>query len=187
MEPTDSPLPSPLPYSLRLAEKLAEPSLLDDICRHVANGGTPLDLTRTWDLRYGDVMAWLNRDAERLKQYTAALNARAEWGREVLLHELSMMSEFRTTGMFDAEGKLLPVEKWPAAAAAAVASIEFDSASGRPTSLKFSAKASDKLKAIELKGKILSMFVEKHELSGKVTLEELLVAAEKFPPSSKES
>lgn len=62
--------------------------LLKKICRHVASGGSLIDLAKMHEIRYCDIMQWLRADSERSKQYEMALSDRSEWAIELALREL---------------------------------------------------------------------------------------------------
>lgn len=160
------------PYQFHLNTHLSDPDLLATICAHVANGGTLITLCETWELRFSDIMAWIHADIEgREKAYIKALNDRAEWGQEVVLAELRAIGTADRTKIFNGAGKLLPVSEWPKDVAKAVAGYE---ESDTQWGVSIKVKYTDKLKALELLGKQMGMFVEKRELSGTVTLEQLV-------------
>lgn len=143
---------------------------------HVANGGTITTLCETWGVSYSSVLAWVYADRTREREYVRALNDRAEWAKESLLAELRNVALLDIRRIFNGEGVLLPVHMWPKEVAAALSSfevleqIEDDIKIGALKKFKFF----DKLRAIELLGKNLILFVERHELSGRVTLEQLV-------------
>lgn len=124
----------------------SNPQTITLICRHVAQGGSLIDLADMVDIRYCDIMQWIRRDVDLDKQYKAALEDRKEWAREKLLLELNNISYKQ--------------------------SEEID---GTPVK----AQVRDRLKAIEMLMKNLSMLTEKHEVTGTVTLDSLIMATQK--------
>lgn len=150
---------------------------LQVLVAHVANGGTITTLCDTWEVSYSQVLSWLYSDRERERAYVRALNDRAEWAKETLLAELRDIGLVDIRKIFDADGHIMPIPQWPKCVAAALASFEVVDQfgdDGVKTGVLKKFKFFDKLKAIELLGKNLILFIERHEHSGKVTLEQLV-------------
>jgi len=174
----------PSPASERLKRLLEDPNLMDTICTHVAAGGTLIDLCEdTWNVQYGRISNWIHADKERSKRYIQALNDRAEWGTEIVLRELRRLGLSDIRKIFKEDGSLKPVEEWPAEISAAVASIEVDElfeGSGKERQqIGFTKKVKfwDKGRALELLGKNLRLFIERHESANVAKLEDLVMAS----------
>ena len=150
------------------------------ICRHVASGGSLIDLCETWDVRYGDMVTWINDDKAKADQYNNALNSRNEWAKEAILLELRRIGMADIRKLYDDDGNLLEVTQWPAEVAKFVSSIEvselFEGFGKEREHVGFVKKVKlwNKEKALELLGKNISMFNEHHTHSGKLTLEDLI-------------
>ena len=155
----------------------ADSTSLEKLCRHIANGGTLPEFCASRDLAYADVALWIKLDAERQQLYTQALEARDEWFKDALIDQLRAVAIFDPRTLYDANGHLLPMEKWPAAAAHCVQVVESQEVMEVGTIRK--VKCYDKLKAIELLGKTkLKLFVDRHEQNlGEKSLEALLAAS----------
>lgn len=167
----------------RRDELLADPETMSTICVHVANGGTLIDLCETWDLPFGWISKWLRIDPDRNKQYVQALNDRAEWVRERVLAELRHLGLSDLRRLFDDNGRLKDPRNWPSEIAHAIASVEVDElfeGSGKErTHVGYTKKVKlwPKTEALKLIGQNLDLFVERHEISGKVALEDLVTAS----------
>ncbi|RLF67103.1 MAG: hypothetical protein DRN30_00730 [Thermoplasmata archaeon] len=141
-----------------------EEETVDTICSAIAGGGTAVDLCKLWGVPYGTVMNWMRKDRTRTRRHTEAINDRGDWIVESVLEELRKMAMVDVRGCYDADSKLLPVKEWPEDLARSVASVD----------KKGTVKFHSKLKAIELLGKNLDIFRERLEVTGRVTLEDIV-------------
>ncbi len=143
--------------------------LLQEICDNVANGGSLIDLCGTWDIRYCDAMRWINEEEERKKQYKQAVEDRGEWFIQRVLKEIQTMGTVDFSQAFDEKGNLKSPDKMPEAITRSINSIdiiELPQGGGVVKKLKFESK----LKALEMLGKNMFMFVErKVVLNGEAT------------------
>lgn len=176
-----------LPYTAdRRARRnllFADPETIDVICAHVANGSDLPSLCATWDLPFGWISNWIHADMAvggRHSRYIQALNDRSEWVVESVLAELRKIGFSDLRQLFAADGSLLPPKDWPQHAAASVASVEVDELfegtgqAREQVGVTRKVKLWDKMRALEMIGKNLSMFIERHEVTGHVTLEDLV-------------
>lgn len=169
----------------RTARLCADPNTMDTITGHLANGGNLIDLCKTWNVRYSDIVTFLNADAERKKSYMSALDARNEFCVQRILSELNALAFMDLSKVFDDDHKLLPPSKWPPDVCRAIAGIDVedldDYEDGKKVRIGYTKKLKvyDKLKSIELLGKDLGRFVSKHEVSGRLTLEDLVTGSNK--------
>lgn len=156
-------------YRERLASIFNNITTTDTICGHIANGGTLVTLCEIWNVSYAHVTRWLRDDCTRQTRYEAALTDRAEWSKETILKELRLIATSDIRQLFNSDGTVKPVADWPPELSRAIASIEVDElfeGSGRDkTQIGITKKIKfwDKLKALELIGKNLIMWVEKLE------------------------
>lgn len=179
--------------SKRFLEIISTPDILDTICSYVASGGTIVTLANCWDIRFGDLSNWLHKEPERSKRYRDALEDRTEWAMERLLRELRSIALSDIKQLFNEDGAVLPVSEWPDSVSRAISSIEVDelwgkNAEGKNEQIGTTKKVKfwDKLRALELIGKNVGMFVDRHVHEGKLTLEHLVAQASKpLPPESK--
>lgn len=144
------------------------------IFQHVANGGSLIGLCETWDIRYSEVIAWVNADPARAESYKTAIAARSEWTDEMILAEIHATCRFDPRRLYYPEGharagKLIPMHELDAESARMIQQVDSD---GRP-------KVYDKLKAIELAGRTRGSFKDRHELEVGSRLEDILAASNK--------
>lgn len=169
----------------RTARLFSQDDTLQIICDHLANGGDLLDLSKTWDIRYSDLIRWLNSDDNRKRQWLSAMDARNEWAVQRLMSELRSLAFVDIRSIFDENHALLPPHKWSDEIARCVSFVEVNELNDYEDGFKIKIgevkkiKLYDKLKAIEMLGKDLGRFVSKHEVSGKLTLEDLVTGSNK--------
>lgn len=172
---------SPKTKRERFEKLLLKPDLLEIICTHISNGGTVITLAEIWEVRFGDITNWLHSDKERSERYVKALGDRAEFAVERVLQELRRIGLADPRKIYDDHGNVKPIKEWDAETASTVASIEaFEKFEGVGADREFTGvikkvKFNDKIKALELLGKNLSLFIDQVKHSGSVKLEDLLV------------
>lgn len=160
----------------------ARPDLMADICEHISAGGDLITLCETWRVPYGKIIRWVDEDPERQKAHMKALKNRNEWYMESVLSEVKRMSKADVRTLFHEDGRLKLPHEWDEATAKCVASIEvdelFEGAGKERAQVGWTKKIKlwDKLKANELMGKHLAMWIErhKHEVTN---LEDLIMAS----------
>jgi len=157
----------------------AEADTMDQVCTHVAQGGSLIDLCEGWDVVYGKIVGWINKDDGRKDLYNQALQDRNEWVKETILHQLREIANVDIRSLFDDRGNLKPVHQWDKDVAKAVAGIDVQVDKEGDITKKL--KMNDKLKAIELIGKTMSMFNERVHHTGELTLADLVAASNKPP------
>lgn len=105
--------------------------------------------------------------------------------KDLVLGELVRIAKSDVRKLFDDNGGLLPPSQWPDDMAGAVASVEVDEIfqgygeDREHIGYTKKVKLWKKEKALELLGKNLSLFIEKVEVSGKISLEDLISMAGK--------
>lgn len=156
----------------RWADLQSDPDLIEDVCAHVANGGTAIDLAETWDIPFGWLSNWLHEDKERDTRYRKALNDRAEWATESILRELRRLGLSDIRKLYDDNGNLKPPHDWPTEMAAAVAGVETIVDSEGDVTKK--VKLWPKDKSLELLGKNLRLFVDRVEHGLEKKLEDII-------------
>jgi len=181
-------LPAPTaPYKERLAARQNEATLLE-ICDHVANGGSLLDLCERWDLGYGHLLNWIRHDKARSDLYVAAMNDRGEWETEKVLREIRRIGYVKIKDFYNDDGTLKSPKDWPDDAAAALLQVEVDEiyeGSGenrRLVGYTRKVKLHPKLDAALALGKERGLFRAKVDLRLEKTLEDLLADANKKAP-----
>lgn len=169
----------------RFERLLSDPNLMEVICSHVASGGSLVDLAKTWKVRYGDLCNWIRNDPVLEKRYMKSIDDRAEWAVESLKDELKAiaMSDIRLA--FNPDGSVKPVEEWPDALAKTVQSVEvnelFEGYGKDRTHIGYTKKLKfwDKVKALELLGKTMALFIDRHQVQGVLKLEDIIAASYK--------
>lgn len=170
----------------RWADLTAKPDeLLENICAHVASGGSLIDLAETWRVNYGLVSIWVRGDEKRNARYVTALNDRGEWAKEMILREYRSIATTDIADVFTEGGKLRNVHEIPATTRRCIASIETDELFegvgrdrvqvGETKKIKFW----DKGRALQDLGKTMGMFIDvtKHEVGQ--TIEDLIMMSRK--------
>jgi hypothetical protein len=175
----------PLPqesFRDRLKRITEDPDLLDVICGHISNGGTIIQLAKTWDVPASSVFNWIRKDAERTKRYEQALVDRKEWLVERLHQEMHALSVSDVRSIYDEQGRLLPVNQWPESVSVAVQSVEsqelFDSDQVQ-VGVTRRVKFWDKNKSLEQLAKLHKLLTDTVEHTGQVTLADLILASYK--------
>jgi hypothetical protein len=174
----------------KVTEILSQPNILDEICCHIASGGTLVGLAELWDVVFGDLSNWIHSEPEREKRYIKALNDRSEWGTEKVLHELRRIGFSDIREIFRDDGSLKSPKDWPKDVALAVSSVEVDELfdgvgrERRQVGETKKLKLWDKMRALELLGKNLKLFTERHEHQVSETLADLVVGSVKGPETT---
>lgn len=166
----------------------ADPETPDIIYRHMANGGSLITYCEMMNVDFCDVTKWLN--AEHMEVFNNANEALRQWEIHRLLQEIKAISFVDIRKIFNEDHSLKSPSEWPDNIASALAGIDvaeiWDNeadADGKKHKVQIGEikkiKLFDKLKALEMLGKDLGRFVTKHEVSGKLTLEELVTGSKK--------
>ena len=137
------------------------------IINHVANGGSLTQLAKMWKCDYSEIMRLIRADESLLKEYRAAIEDRKEWARERIYEELQYMSAYNIQDAINPDGTMKPARELPEDLARSIKEIDSDGG------LKFQ----DKLKALDQKQKLLGLNTEKLEISGKLTLADIIIGA----------
>lgn len=167
----------------KLLELINAPDTMERIFKHLANGGSLIALCKTWDVRYSDIAYWINQDEGRKKKYQDGCNAQVEWGIHRLLQEIRAVSFVDIRQLFNEDHSIKKPSEWPDDIAAAIAGVETDElfegtgAERRHIGETKKVKLFDKLKALEMLGRDLGRLVNRHEVTGKITLEDLVTGS----------
>jgi len=118
--------------------------------------------------------AWRSRQCERM-EITA----------ERVLQELARLAIYDPGNLYDKDGNQIPVHKLDDVTRAAIAGVEDETTAGPGwvTTRKQKIKFADKGQNLERLGKYFKLFTDKHEHSGKVTLEQLITGECKDDPA----
>ena len=145
---------------------------MDTICINVADGGSLIDLCSTWNVSFGRVLNWIRLDADRDKRYKQACNDRVDWSVERVLVELRRIGLADIRKIYDEHGKIKDINDWPPEISAIISGFEaaIDDDGDKILKVKFWNKE----KALELLGKNMQMFIDKINIDGTITLEDLI-------------
>ena len=161
-------------------EVLSRAGAIDDFYKHVANGGSPIDLAASWKIPFSELMHWIHKNPTRKQMYDDALQAQAEWAVRRVLQEVKRIGFADIRQAYDEDGKLKAMKDMPSEVAAVIASVEsIDYFEGSGKNKEFvgviqKVKFWNKLDAIKMLATNLGMLVERVEHSGKVSLESLI-------------
>lgn len=147
---------------------------IESMFDHISNGGSLTELCTMWGLRYSDVMKVIKTNPDYKKSYDQAIIDRDEWAKERILSEVKRMAIYTIKDVFHPDGTRKTAHEMPDDLLAAIKEIDADGG------IKFQ----DKLKALDLLGKQLGLFIDKKEISGTMTLEQMIIAA--TTPKSKD-
>lgn len=148
------------------SEEKAHETLMN-ICSHVANGGSTIDLCQMWGVRYSDVALWLCADDDRKKLYNDALNAQLEWTIKRIFDQLRTLAFFDIKDILNDDGTIRPVPDWPESVSRAICGLEiFEESAGFGENKTFlgytkKMKTESKLKALELMMKSFNLLTER--------------------------
>lgn len=161
------------PDKLKTLVIQSDPKMMETIINHVANGGSILDLCRTWGVGYSEIMKTIRSNPDYDKQYQLALKDREEWAKERILKEVQALGTFNIKDIFNHDGTIKKPSEMPDTFTAAIKEVTADG------DIKFI----DKLKALDLYHKQMGLFVDKKEVSGTISLAQLVLAADKLEES----
>lgn len=157
------------------------PELPQFIYKHVANGGSVLDLAELWRVSYAEIMQWVRFDKESSRLYDQALIDRSEWAKEQILRELRRLGSIDIRTIFKPDGSIKPIDEWSSDIGSIVQSMEiveeFEGSGREKLQIGYCKKIKfwNKEKALELLGKNLSMFIETYEVKQTFSLADLVV------------
>lgn len=153
---------------------------IDDFYKHIANGGSPIDLATMWKIPYSELMHWVHKSPTRKQMYEDAITAQAEWAVRRVLQEVKRIGFADIRDAYTDDGRLKEMKDMPAEVAAVIAgieSIEYFEGSGKEREqvgwIK-KVKFWNKLDAIKMLATNLGMLVERVEHTGRVSLESLI-------------
>ena len=137
---------------------------LDNLCAHVAQGGSAIDFCLAHGVRYNDFSAYLYQDAESQKQYDHALSSRNEWYIQRVMLELGRIATTDIRTVYNLDGTLRDIASLPPEVAALVSSVEAIERTSDEDGVSLVTKKIkfwDKMKALELLGKNLMLFIDR--------------------------
>lgn len=159
----------------KTAKLLREPEFFEDLLDEVSDGKTLLDFCVEREVIYGRVFRWIQGDDTRADLFATAEETRAKNLEDRVIRGIVSTDDATVKDLLDAEGNPLPVDELSSSAARAVQSIEVMVDKEGGTTKK--VKLYDRLKALEMAGRNRKMFTDKTELTGQVSLADLVTAS----------
>lgn len=148
------------------------------VCINVAQGGSLIDLCKTWDVLYGEMASWIRADKVRNRRYIDSLNDRAEWYVEKIKSELNKIASVDIRGIFNDDGSVKKPAEWPEDISCVIKDFKVMEREGKDGLTRtYDVKMWSKEKGLELLGKNLSMYIDRHEHSGSLTLEDIVAGS----------
>lgn len=159
--------------------------IVEQLCAAVASGSTLPEFCELHKVRYGIVAPWVYQDDQRRKAYGASTLARGEWFEQVVYKELRGIAQLDIRGALNNDGTVKAVSEWPDELARALSGFDISEAVGKDgdTTTNKKLKLLDKLKALELIMKNRKMLSDRIEVSGKLSLEQLVEQSREESPS----
>ena len=160
-------------------DAMCNPGLIDEIARAVAAGGTLAQFCQSRNLDHGIIRTWL-ATGEQGKRYSAAIDIRDDYARDIVFGELMAFMRADLTQAFDESGDLRKLHDMPSEVRRMVSGFKFREVfdgtgdDRAHTGNIIEAKFLDKLKAIELMARKLSMLTDKTQHEVGPTLEGLI-------------
>jgi hypothetical protein len=148
---------------------------LRNLCVNIASGSSLNEIATLWEVQYYELWEWISTDAARYVCYETALKQREDFFKMKLIDELKYIAFSDLRKIYSADGTLLPMNQWPADVATAVAELDESPTGARK------AKMNSKMKAIEMLGKELVMFVNRIDVTQKTTIEDLINQSAETP------
>lgn len=157
--------------------------VIDDLCCAITEGETISAFARRAGVKRTDLIAWVSADPARVEKVKKAELEFETMMQEVLAEELSRIASADIRQVYDADGTIKDIRDLPPELVRCIESIDTEERATKGG--KFYARVRkvrmyDKLRAIELLGKKLSMFVNKVEFGlNRETLEQLVSRSRK--------
>ena len=161
------------------------PELWNGFLEFIAEGGTGPQYLCGRGVTYARMLAWVKEDEDRETALTMAETAGSRIMVKAILEELKRIGFVDIRKAYSETGALKPMAEIPTEVAAAIVSVETEEmlVGGELVGQVRKVKFSDKLRALELLGKNLQLFVDTSRVihMGRVTLEDLVMQSIEQP------
>lgn len=162
------------------------PELWNGFLEFIAEGGTGPQYLCGRGVTYARMLAWVKQDEERETALVMAETAGSRVMVKHILEELKRIGLVDIRRAYNEQGALKPMAEIPTEVAAAIVSVETEEmlVGGELVGQIRKVKFSDKLRALELLGKNLQLFVDTSRVihMGRVTLEDLVMQSIEVQP-----
>ena len=157
---------------------------IDDICDFVSNGGSLVRYCNQRSMPFGEIRSWINKSDIRKQRYNESLAAREDFLAQNLCNMIYEIVRFDPRKIRDPDtGHILPMDQWPAEAAAAMKSIKVDPKTGNIVNVEWY----DRPNAAKLLGSTIGMFAERIKVEGTKSLSDMILEAGGVKNDSKTS
>lgn len=168
------------PYQINLENYLADPMLPDNLCTHIAEGGSATEFAKARGIRWSDLSLWMEKDKERAAKLEIARKASDEWARDKILAQLKALSLIDYGQAYHNNGVLRDIQDMPPEIRASISKIdtkEITDDDGNFMGRTIKCVFVDKVRALELLGKQLGMFKDVKQLDISQSFAELVMEA----------
>ncbi len=143
---------------------------IDEFFNHISNGGSATQYCKLVNCDYAVLMSKIRSNEESFKRYRDAVDNRKEWAKERIYEELQYMGNYNIKDAVRADGTMKTIQELPEDLSRSIKEVDVDG------SIKFQ----DKLKALDQKQKLLGLSVDKVEVTGRITLADMINQARKI-------
>lgn len=147
---------------------------LEELCASIVEGGTVVAFCRERKLPYSRVALWVADADHRRERVTASAGLRNDYLSDLVIRNLVDFCEVDLADALDANGRFLPLAEMPERVKRAISAFDLGESVDGEVARPFRVKMIDPGRAVDLLGKMRSMFTQKVEVKGELTLEDLL-------------
>ena len=147
--------------------------VLDSIHGFVASGGLLSEWCEMHDFDFYRVFSWIRNDTARLKRYEQADAIHIHAAKNKILREIKAIGGANIADAYNDDGTIKSIHEMPLQLQRAIVSIKSGVSMDGEAWLEM--KTADKLKALELYGKTLALFVDHKIPETSATLEEIVL------------
>lgn len=144
------------------------PNLLEEVCASMVNGANIIDLCAEKNLDYGTFMLWIHNDKQRENAFNKAMDDRNCFYVQQIINELQKIMTLDVVEIFKESGAVKGFKDIPKDISLAIKNIkvqEIYNNEGENIGCIKSIEFHDKIKALEMLGKSLQMFIERRDIN----------------------
>jgi hypothetical protein len=147
---------------------------IDEICDHIANGGTLAKYCMDRSLMFADVSRWIKKQDYRKKKVAEAKELGNDLARQLMTELVVNLTRFdMSDASLPGTTTLLPPDKWPTHVRACVEQVEWNEKDG------LRVKFTPRTKALDMVGKIAGIYEQKVTHEAGSSLKELIEQSQK--------
>ena len=168
-------VPQAMP-STAFAAPCLKPDFFPTVIDKIAEGSSALEVCKDFGIKYNDLLRYMYADPVRDKAFKEACKAGESWLIVRLTQEITAIGLVDIKDAFTPDGALKDIADIPEFLRRTIASSEVEEIwekkrNGCQIGVVKKIKLNDKLKAIEMLGKKLKMFIDEVHVSGTVKVE----------------